>query len=73
MVLGAKNFGGHGLRPENWHFSFLAAPASEAWVAMGSPNLQPWAATATGRSCNTLWCRWAEALWQHALFDQTAG
>jgi len=31
-------------------FSYAAAPAGEAWVALGSSSLQPWAALAAGRS-----------------------
>jgi len=27
---------GMGSRPENWHFSFLAAPTGEAWTVLGS-------------------------------------
>jgi len=50
MLLGAKKVCRvMGREPENWHFSYTAAPAGEAWAALGSHSLQPLAATATGR------------------------
>jgi len=34
----------NGREPENWHFSYGAAPAGEAWAALGSRSLLPWTA-----------------------------
>jgi len=34
-----KKFLGLNREPENCHFSFLAAPASEVWVVLSSPRL----------------------------------
>jgi len=71
-----KNLGDHGLGARNWHLSYTAAPAGEAWAALGSPSLQPWVAIATGRPrhwrhklCDTLSYTAVQASWQHALFD----
>jgi len=38
MVLSAKTMV-MGRGPENWHFSFLAAPGGEAWAVLSSPSL----------------------------------
>jgi len=64
--------------PENWHFSYTAAPAGEAWAALGGPSLQPWAAQlqvglATGGVNRvihsvTLQCGWAGSV--HSLTGQ---
>jgi len=75
MVLGTKNLGVMGMGSENWHFLFLAAPAGEAWVLLGSHGLQPWAALATNWPCcwrcDTLQCRWVCK--QLAFFDRATG
>jgi len=69
-----------GMEPENWHFSYTAAPAGETWEALGSPSLQTWAAVATVRPCG--WRREphdtpsytaVRAGWQRALFDGGKG
>jgi len=62
-----------GRKPENWHFSYTAPPAGEAWAALGSPSLQPWAA-GRPRRCSreprdTLSYTAVRAGWQRALFN----
>jgi len=39
MILGAKSFGVMVGEPENWQFSYTAAPDGEAWAALGSRSL----------------------------------
>jgi len=77
-----KVLGVVGREPENWHFSYTVAPAGEAWAALCSLSLHPWAAIATDRPCSWRWNREphdtlnysaVQAGWQRALFNMGRG